>query len=367
MKYSPLLFSVSLALFTSLNMAALTVAQEPEKLTQPGAITGTMDIDFKTRKSLTDKGKPQKGVQDVYSVNMNVAKTTEFKGSIQRQPGLTGLLGQQEQRGQLAYSVDLAVINPVDMSQRKTIGKWVGTVPISANGEYSIEGAPDSAHRIAVEAIGKAAAFTDKFGGKLVGKGKKPSNAVSYVRRLAGKEVKVEVKNTDPMRFEGLILAQGPAQNYPRTNVTGNLDYDYETGNYYTNGIRFNYNVNGKDTEDVVTGSIKWTEDENRASNGKGQYEFNLRFNEAKAKPASTEADAFSKMSDEEAFFAVDNSVPSLTGTIMYEDAMQSVGGKQLPGSSKVKYSLNANQLSKVQIMNFFKLWMICVGPTNDE
>jgi hypothetical protein len=32
-----------------------------------------------------------------------------------------------------------------------------------------------------------------------------------------------------------------------------------------------------------------------------------------------------------------------------------------------VKYNLNANQLSKVQIMNFFKLWMICVGPTNDE
>jgi hypothetical protein len=51
----------------------------------------------------------------------------------------------------------------------------------------------------------------------------------------------------------------------------------------------------------------------------------------------------------------------------MYEDQMQSVGGKEMPGSSKVKYNLNANQLTKVQIMNFFKLWMICVGPTNDE
>jgi hypothetical protein len=42
--------------------------------------------------------------------------------------------------------------------------------------------------------------------------------------------VKVEVKNTDPMRFESLALAMGPAQTYPRATVNGNLDYDYETG-----------------------------------------------------------------------------------------------------------------------------------------
>jgi hypothetical protein len=258
------------------------------------------------------------------------------------------------------------VLNPANLSQKRTVGKWVGTVPISTNGEYNVEGTADSAHRIAVDAIGKAAAFTDKFGGKLIGKGKKPANAVTYIRQLAGKEVKVEVKNTDPMRFESLALAMGPSQNYPRTTVNGNLDYDYETGNYYTNGIRFNYQVAGKDTEDLVTGSIKWVEDPNRASNGKGQYEFNLRWNEAKTKP-STEADAFAKLSDEEAFFAVDNSVPSLTGNIVYEDQMVSVGDKQLPGNSKVKYALNANQLTKVQVMNFFKLWMVCIGPTNDE
>ena len=340
-------------------------AQEPEKASLQNAIAGTMDIDFKSRKSLDEKGKPQKGAADQYNVALNVGTTTEFKGTIQRLPSIAGLIGQT-QKGQLNYSVDLSVLNPANLSQKRTVGKWVGTVPIATNGEYNIEGTADSAHRIAVDAIGKAAAFTDKFGGKLIGKGKKPANAVTYIRKLAGKEVKVEVKNTDPMRFESLALAMGPAQTYPRATVNGNLDYDYETGNYYTNGIRFNYQVAGKDTEDVVTGSIKWVEDPNRASNGKGQYEFNLRWNEAKTKP-STEADAFAKMSDEEAFFAVDNSVPSLTGTISYEDQMVSVGDKQLPGTSKVKYALNANQLSKVQIMNFFKLWMVCVGPTNDE
>ena len=47
----------------------------------------------------------------------------------------------------------------------------------------------------------------------------------------------------------------------------------------YLDGITFSYNYNGKDVKDVMTGSIKWVEDENRKANGKGYYEFNLRFN----------------------------------------------------------------------------------------
>jgi hypothetical protein len=38
-----------------------------------------------------------------------------------------------------------------------------------------------------------------------------------------------------------------------------------------------------------------------------------------------------------------------------------------LPVASKVTYALNANKLTKQQIMAFFKLWLIAVGPTNDE
>jgi hypothetical protein len=184
---------------------------------------------------------------------------------------------------------------------------------------------------------------------------------------MQGKEVKLEVKNSDPMRFENVVLAAGPAMSYPRTTVNGNLDYDYETGNWLTNGLRFTYSHNGKPIEDVVTGSIKWVEDENRASNGKGQYEFNLRWNEDKAKPATTEADAFKNLSDEEAFFAVDNSIPSLTGTVKYEDTFTTLKGEPVPSASKVTYTLDANQLTKQQIMNFMKLWLIAVGPTNDE
>jgi hypothetical protein len=96
-----------------------------------------------------------------------------------------------------------------------------------------------------------------------------------------------------------------------------------------------------------------------------GKYEFNLRFNEEKNKPASSEAAAFEKMSSEDAFFAVDNSVPTLTGTIEYQDTL--ISGGTTPSSSKITYHLNANKLTKQQVVNFFKLWMTCVGPTNDE
>ena len=64
--------------------------------------------------------------------------------------------------------------------------------------------------------------------------------------------------------------------------------------------------------------------------------------------------------------FAVDNSIPSLTGKISYVDVLPN-GDESAPSSSKVTYALNANKLSKQQVMNFFKLWMIAVGPTNDE
>jgi hypothetical protein len=167
------------------------------------------------------------------------------------------------------------------------------------------------------------------------------------------------------MRFDSVVLAKGPSENYPRTTVTGRLDYDYETGNWYTDGIRFRSTLDGKEIEDVVTGSIKWVEDADRAANGKGYYDFNLRWNEEKSKAGGTEAKAFEQMSEEDAFFAVDNSIACLTGRISYVDTM--IAGESTPASSKVTYALHANKLTKQQVMAFFKLWVLGTGPINDE
>lgn len=358
-------------------LAAPALAQEAGagELTEEKVIAGTMDIEFGTRTNLDTSGDLKAGsaaigAKDTYKFDLNVAKTTQFTGQITRQPNLyTKTLGRRKQDALLSYSVDLAVLNPRDLKTKKVIGKWVGTVPIdTATGAYDLAGgrAKESPLRMAVDTAGRAAGFVDNFAGRLVGKAEKKDNLAQYTykRVIGSKTVQVTVKKSDPMRFDNLVLAKGPAESYPRTSVNGRLDYDYETGNWYTDGIRFTYNLDGKDYEDVVTGSIKWVEDPDRKANGKGYYEFNLRFNEAKSK-SSGEADAFEKMSEEDAFFAVDNSVPCLTGRITYVDTMS--GEDAPPTASKVTFALDANKLTKQQIMNFFKLWMVCVGPTNDE
>jgi hypothetical protein len=352
-------------------------AAAPAQITEEKVISGTMDIEFGTRTNLDTSGdlkdgSPAIGAKDTYRFDLTVAKTTQFTGTIHRQPNLyTRTLARRKQDALLTYSADLAVLKPDDPKQKKVIGKWVGTVPIdTATGAYDLGGGRngESKLRIAVDTVGRMTGFTDLFGGKLVGKAEKKDNLAQYTfKRIIGdKTVQIVVKKSDPMSFQNIVLAKGPSENYPRTSVSGRLDYDYETGNWYTSGIHFAYNLDGKDFEDVVTGSIKWVEDPERKTNGKGYYEFNLRFNEEKYKKAPGEAAAFEKMSDEDAFFAVDNTIPCLTGRISYVDTM---GGSPdaPPTASKITYDLDANKLTKQQIMNFYKLWMICVGPTNDE
>lgn len=377
-----LLAGTSLALFApgaAMAQKTATGAAAPaaaEVMSEDGVVTGVMDIDFKTRASKDTsgdlkEGSPALGVYDEYKFDLVVGKTTQFTGVIKRLPNLfSKLIQKKKQEAELVYDVQLAVMNPKDLKQKKNVGKWVGLIPIdTASGAYDLSGgaAKERPLRIAIDAIGKAPSFQDTFSGRMMGKAEKKDNLAEYTyNRLVGnKKVSITAKRVDPMRFEGVVLAKGPAENYPRTNVMGRLDYDYETGNWFTDGIRMRYTLDGQEIEDIITGSIKWVEDANRTSNGKGFYEFNLRFNEEKNKSTTSEAAAFEKMSAEDAFFAVDNSIPCLTGRIEYQDTF--LPGSDTPAVSKVTYNLNANKLSKQQVMNFFKLWLIGVGPTNDE
>ncbi len=372
------LHSIPSAAVLALCAATTAFADDQAIITEPGFISGKMSIDFDTRKNLDTSGKlvegsPAQNTTDVYDLQLNVAKTTEYAGKIVRKPRLVSrVLGREEQEASLAYSVNLAVRNPKDLEQKKMVGKWAGTIYIDKNGVYDL-GAGDL--RMALDAVGRSPAFTGVFAGRIYGKGETKEGLVrqkisEYSRLIKGKKVSVKVKNSDPLKFSSLLLGEGPAQIYPKTMVDGNLDYDYETGNWYTNGVRYKYTLNGKEHEDVMTGSIKWVEDPNRASNGKGQYEFNLRFNEEKTKGAADEGAAFAEANlDEEAFFSVDDSVPSMTGTVSYVDTFAPSGDEEEPTvtHSEVVYNLDANKLTKQQAVNFFKLWLVVVGPTNDE
>lgn len=363
-----------LALMLAGAIGSTALAQD--ELKGKDAITGTMTIDFKTRTTPDSSGELAEGsaaigAQDKYTFDLTVAETVNFSGTIVRQPNLySKMIRKIKQGAALGFNVGLSVVNPKDMKQKKSVGKWVGNVPINTDtGAYELAGAkaPDRPLRIAIDSVGQQKAFEDMFAGRLVGKAEKKENLASYTyKRVIGeKTVEIVVKKSDPMRFDNVELAKGPSDNYPRTIVNGRLDYDYETGNWFTDGLRLKYNLNGKDMEDVLTGSIKWVPDANHDTNGKGYYDFNLRFNEDKNKSTKGESAAFEKMSSEDAFFVVDDSVPCLTGRIEYEDTM--ISGKDQPSMSKVTYKLEANKLNKQQVTAFAKLWLLAVGPTNDE
>jgi hypothetical protein len=360
-----------LALVTTISALLLspqpTLADEPEKLNLPKAISGTMDIDYSSRKNTDDKGKPKAGTKDTYTMALTVAGTTEFAGKIVRLPNLTKWGGYKAvQEAGLGFEVNVAVINPANPAQKKTVGVFVGNVALGTDGKYDPSGV-----RMAINQVGKARAFESKARGAYYGKtGKQATTgdkALSFVRNIGGKVVKIESKGNDPLRFEGLVLPAGPAEAYAETTVNGDLVYDYDTGNYYTTGIKMNYMYDGKAVADVITGSIKFVEDPQRESNGKSKYEFNLRWNEDVNRPKSTESDAFKKLSDEDAFFAVDNTVPSLSGTIEYTDTFIGGSAKKTPGTSKLVLALDAYQLTKPQILSLHKLLLFIVGPFNDE
>ena len=376
-RYLSVLALSSVALLTQGIRADQPTSQPSE------AITGTMDIEYGTRIQIDQSGSlkpnsPMLGAKDKYFTNITVNRTVNFAGEVDRQPNVyTSTLGRKKQNAQLYYNLVINVINPSNPAQHRSIGKWVGTVPIDPqSGAYALAGgsSQESPLRFDVDSVGSVQAFKDPFNGVLAGKAEKKESLAAYTfKRILpnGQTAQVVVKKSDPMRFDSIGLAKGPSNNYPRSTVSGRLDYDYETGNYYTDGIHIAYNENGKDVTDTVTGSIKWIEEPNRKTNGKGHYEFNLRWNEEQNKPKQGEEAAFAATKAEDAFFVVDSAVPSLTGTVDYVDQLDSAikdsDGNPQPSHSKVTYHLSANSLSKQQVMSFAKLWLITIAPTNDE
>ena len=97
-----------------------------------------------------------------------------------------------------------------------------------------------------------------------------------------------------------------------------------------------------------------------RATNGEGSYEFDIRVNE----PAQSEVAAFAAPADEADFFATDNTIPALTGTMKYKDMMQ----RDRVASSIINVALTSNKLTKQQVMYLSKmLFLVVVVPLNAE
>src|SRR5687767_1567535 len=285
-------------------------ARPKEPITEKGVITGEMFINFGTRKEKDDSGKlrpdsPKLGARDTYFFTLNVVKQVIFDGKIARQPTLySKTLQRPQQEAMFDFEkLDIIVVNPRDDKQRRNVGRWTGVIPIDpTTGVYNLAGSADRPFRIFIEAVGRNPQIDERCSGKLVGKAIKKEGLASYTykRAVGNKTFEYTAKRVDPMKFENAELATGPATSYPRVTINGRLDYDYETGNWITDGLTFNYKVEGKDVNDVVKGTIKWVEPK---GSEKGFYDFNLRFNEDKFKEATDVGGAFDQAEGLDAFF----------------------------------------------------------------
>jgi hypothetical protein len=268
------------------------------------------------------------------------------------------------QAGKLTYALDCDVINPNNPAQTRNVGRLYGVVPVDKNNVY---GFADGTLRISVFGMGTAKGFDSKFAGVALGKPPAQSasffsklKSLSFTKQVNGKTVAIAVSKYDKMEFQAHVLAAGPVPIYPEVTVNGSMIYDYGRSAWYFQNVTAIYAVDGHRLQDTLTGNIRWVESPNRKTNGEGEYQFDIRFNE----PPPSESSVFAESSDESAFFSTDDQIAGLTGTMKYKDTMS--GDSVI--ASAVTVGLTGNKLTKQQAMYLCKLLFVStIVPLNAE
>lgn len=351
------LLTAVLALSASLHAQAVANGPFDPQPTLP--ITGTLDIQYRTRTSDT------KGVTDVYTLNLDVAHSVVFRGVIENRPFVHTRFWGADQSAFVRYDAMLVdLVNPRRPSQTLNVAKLVGMVPIDPSNVYHYD--EGEGVKIMVYPHGAANGFESRFSGVTRGKPTTHNDSLmqDVIRLSSRKGGTMEVKKYDLMIFENHVLAGGPVQTYPETTVTGQLVYDYEREAWHFNSVHLTYNAKGVRADDVLTGSIRWIEDhKTRRQTGDGHYEFDIRVNE----PPPSESAAFGPAQDESAFFSTDDTVAGITGTMTYKDSFFSESEDDV-GSSRVAIDLRANRISRVQAMALAKILVFdTLIPLNSE
>ena len=340
-------------------------------------VAGQVVVDFGSRLATGATG------VDVYKINnLTTADLMVYNGTIQRAP-----------EHSLTYSLTIDVFNPKSPGQlAKEVAIIRGDMQIDSNGRYL----PDPG-KLRLDVV-KGQQSTSAFGGVLKGRevirwwdvakqltrAQKSANKI-YSRAVGGKVVSIEVKNPDPLGFDGLVLPAGPFSYLPETTVRGSLDYDYELGNWLTDnqGLKLSYQQADKAVTDTITGSIRFVTEKGSATlDGKpvpytGYYEYNLRYNEALATADGGFFDANTAKAQSDAFFdTADQSKPGIYGRVYFQDnednckmAKNSKGEEACvgPTRSTITYDLKPVGLTYAQLAGWMKIEPIVIGPFTDE
>lgn len=347
-------------LFAGLAAAAVaqTKAPGPFEVVPSLPITGSLNIDYKTRRV---PGK--EGTSDLYTLNLMVANSAVFRGTIGHLPFIKNTIGRN-QVGRLMFDIELDVVNPLNIKQTRTVGKVFGFCGIDENNIYHWSDQPGV--RFAINGIGAAQGFESRFNGTAIGK-PPPASGFAKLKKeavtlVSGKGGKVTLINYDKMTFDQHVLPRGPVGVYPEAIASGIMYFDYQRSVWYFNNLRLEYAADGRRASDVLTGTIRWVEAKNRRQTGDGQYILDVRMNE----PLPTETQVFSAAADESAFFASVDDVPGLNGTVTYKDGF--APGSDTVLTSNVVIDLKTIKLSKTQALLLSKLlFLSAIVPFNAE
>jgi len=351
---------------TALLITAVMVAFTASAQTNaPLFIKGGMNIAYNSRQSAT----PVKGVQDVYTLNVNVANSALFHGTIADTPQIIdGWVSKSvSQKRSIKYDIACDVVNPKNPAQTKNVGRMYGSVPIASDGTYNY----DSGNlTVDILPIGNAGGFSSKFSGIALGKPMgRPANwmdtlqrqTVNITRSVNGKTMTVALKKYDKMEFRQHVIGAGPVAIYQSVTVNGEMLYDYDKNCWFFNNVTVQYADAGVVKIDRLTGTIRWVESPQRKQNGEGEYQFDIRVNEP---PASAESAFTTKATDESAFFETDTTVPAVAGTFKYKDTMR--GDTTM--ASTVTIDLTGANITKQQLMVVGKVVIFsCVVPMNAD
>jgi hypothetical protein len=320
-------------------------------------IRGSLDIKYNSRQS-----PGVKNVKDVYSVTINVANSALFQGTITDTPQIIdGWISKSVVQSRvLNFDISCDVVNPKNPAQTRNVGKIYGNVDIDSEGNYLYDKGGVS---VDILPMGNAGGFSSKFGGQTKGKPLiRPSNwletlkssTVNITRNVNGKTTTVSLKKYDKMEFKQHIIAAGPVQIYQPVTVNGELLYDYDKSCWFFNNLTIQYAELNTVKIDRLSGTIRWEKKAN-------EYQFDIRVNEP---PPNVNAAFETSSGDESNFFETDLTVPSLIGSMKYQD----ISRAGITVSSMVNVDLKGNNITKQQTMALCKIIIFsAIVPMNAD
>lgn len=352
--------------FITLGLVAATLVSAQTPATPATFVRGNMNIRFGEN-------------TDHYDLDFNVCNSCRFHGGIDARHYVAPvgtIWPTPEIPLGITYTLDCDIMNPKNLSQTKNVGQVTGMVKVPGTGIYDYE---HGSLECSVIPMGNAAGMDSFFRGTASGKPlNRPvtwkwqdmsADMVNISRIINGRVSTVTLKKYDQMKFDNCRLCAGPMASYQPVIVNGTMYYDYEKRTWFLKEMTVQYTVGQSLILDRLSGNIRWMPDANRAQNGLGEYDFDVKVNE----PAPSEDQVFqTQPTDESAFFQSDDTVPGVSGTWKYKDTITpNTITKDNPDGdvtlSAVQIDMEGNKLTKQQMMVLFKLLVLqMIVPMNN-